>query len=440
MKKVLSLLLALTLVFTVGLLSVGCDSTALTNTTAPSGKTNPPTTNPVAAAQGSLQVLITDAPAQPKVTAIELTVSKIEVHKAGAEETETEETETTTPTDTTTPTTTAEPEDNTGWITLDIDGTKTFDLLKIKDLEVDFASKILDEGKYTQIRLTVDKALVSLEGTEDPIEATLPSGVLKFVHPFEIKSGETTSILMDFDATQSVNITGNNKVMVKPVVKLTTKDKENKPTETESPVKAGQKAAEEFILADATYAFDGIEDSLALVKSEAGSAAGTEVYTFTFQTAHPGHGDRTGETLAQVVTTHTAVITVNLAKKEVTRAVCDQVWDMLAEKDIRVEVTGIVKSVDNITPSGTATDAPKTFKCVIDQDDSEVDVTITFTYPDTGRVNLYQAPVKEGDLVEAYGLLVESTDANTMIISLPGDYFETTAPPTTTPPTTTTEG
>jgi hypothetical protein len=46
--------------------------------------------------------------------------------------------------------------------------------------------------------------------------------MLKFVHPFEIIAGEDTELLFDFDALKSVNVTGNNKYMFKPVIKLAT--------------------------------------------------------------------------------------------------------------------------------------------------------------------------------------------------------------------------
>jgi hypothetical protein len=48
----------------------------------------------------------------------------------------------------------------------------------------------------------------------------VPSGELKFVRPFDVIAGVTTDVKLDFDAQKSVNVTGNGKVMVKPVVKL----------------------------------------------------------------------------------------------------------------------------------------------------------------------------------------------------------------------------
>ena len=132
-------------------------------------------------------------------------------------------TATTTATATATATASPTPPASADWITVTIPGgPKTFDLLKIKGVEEFLASGSLAAGKYTQVRLTIDKVMVGL-GTASPVQATLPSGELKFVHPFDVKSGQSTVLVMDFDASQFVNVTGNGTIMVKPVIQLITK-------------------------------------------------------------------------------------------------------------------------------------------------------------------------------------------------------------------------
>ncbi len=100
-----------------------------------------------------------------------------------------------------------------------VEGKNTFDLLKVKGIEELLGESKVAAGKYTQVRLVVEKAEVGLNGGQ-PEPATVPSGALKLVHPFNVTDGETTAILLDFDAEKSVNITGNGKIMVKPVIKL----------------------------------------------------------------------------------------------------------------------------------------------------------------------------------------------------------------------------
>ena len=75
-------------------------------------------------------------------------------------------------------------------------------------------------GKYTQIRMTIEKVEIYFEGENEPVEAKLPSGKLKFVRPFDVIDGETTIIMLDFIADKSVTITGQGGVIFKPVVKL----------------------------------------------------------------------------------------------------------------------------------------------------------------------------------------------------------------------------
>jgi hypothetical protein len=52
-----------------------------------------------------------------------------------------------------------------------------------------------------------------------------------------------------------------------------------------------------------------------------------------FYTAHPGHGDRTGQILLQVISKHEAIVTVG-HRGEITSAICDGVWDLLTDKEL----------------------------------------------------------------------------------------------------------
>ena len=242
MKKISGILLALTLVASLG--AVSC--------AAPGGSSSPAGNIPTGGGQGAagtLEVRVTDAPPQQEVTSIMLTVSKLAAHKAvPGEQLEASPQASPSPTTTVTPTATATPtispspaakekETQDGWNTITFTGNQTFDLIKLKGIEDLLGKQTLDAGKYTQVRLTVESAQVTIgNGTPEP--ATVPSGELKFVHPFDIVANKTTVIVMDFDAEKSVNIAGNGKVMIKPVVKLITKDKDEKPKGNTSPTPA----------------------------------------------------------------------------------------------------------------------------------------------------------------------------------------------------------
>ena len=159
-----------------------------------------PTQAPVSYA-GILEIRVTDAPTHD-VSAINVTVGDIKVHKAGEEG------------DT----------DKAGWLTV-IEECKTFDLLKLRGVEEVLGSNEVDVGHYTQIRMDVDGVVVTVDGKSQSAE--LPSGELRLVGSFEIDRDKTTVLTLDFDADKSIVITGMGKVIFKPVVKLiVTKDTE----------------------------------------------------------------------------------------------------------------------------------------------------------------------------------------------------------------------
>jgi hypothetical protein len=141
---------------------------------------------------GTLEVRVTDAPGD--VEEILVTVSEVKVHKASTDE-----------------------EDGV-WITLGITE-ETFSLLDLEGLELTLATEVVEAGKYTQLRMTVFEVWVTLVG-ESPVEATIPSGELKFVRPFDVVGGEIIALVVDFDAAKSVVVTGADKIIFKPVVKL----------------------------------------------------------------------------------------------------------------------------------------------------------------------------------------------------------------------------
>jgi hypothetical protein len=176
------------------------------------------TTPETAQAKGTLQIMVTDAPPEEEVTSIMVTVESVEVHKAAAGQNKQQQS--TTNSTTTNSTTSNSTDKEAGWLPLDIlAGNETFDLLQIQGIEEVLAVTELEAGNYTQIRMTISNVQVRL-GDGDLQDVILPSGNLKFIHPFDIVGGQTTALLFDFDAEKSVNVTGSGKIIVKPVVKL----------------------------------------------------------------------------------------------------------------------------------------------------------------------------------------------------------------------------
>lgn len=88
--------------------------------------------------------------------------------------------------------------------------------------------------------------------------------------------------------------------------------------------------AEEFVRNSSTFTFDGIEDTLQLVETLYPDTENSWQFIFHFESRHAGYGDRTGQMLAQVITPHEAVITVE--QGTVKSAILDGEWDMKNQK------------------------------------------------------------------------------------------------------------
>lgn len=88
-----------------------------------------------------------------------------------------------------------------------------------------------------------------------------------------------------------------------------------------------QKAAED----SPTYKYDGFD--LKLESSEALLCAGCWEFTFSFSSRHAGYGDRTGQMLAQVVTSHQIRVAVENGKVMV--VVTDRTYDELNQRFLK---------------------------------------------------------------------------------------------------------
>ena len=123
-----------------------------------------------------------------------------------------------------------------------------------------------------------------------------------------------------------------------PIIAIACCPNSNIPTNTSEAIQVSdQKDVEDWIKNSSTFKFDGIPGSIKIMNinsSEEGNStisAGDWEFTAEYKTAHPGHGDRTGQVLAQVITNHTAVIKVE--NGVITSAICCNIWDMQADKE-----------------------------------------------------------------------------------------------------------
>jgi hypothetical protein len=110
---------------------------------------------------------------------------------------------------------------------------------------------------------------------------------------------------------------------------------------------ASQKTALEFVRLETTFRFDGIPETLEA--TETTSVGNGWQFTIEFDSRHPGYGNRSGQILAQVITHHTAEITVQ-GGLGVTKAVMDYVWDMIEQQMLNeVEISPAPIHEANVT-------------------------------------------------------------------------------------------
>ncbi len=94
-----------------------------------------------------------------------------------------------------------------------------------------------------------------------------------------------------------------------------------------------QEIAVDFLRSSPTFRFDGLDDTLELIRSEGDERTSRWEFHYKFQSAAAGYGDRSGMMLAQVITDHEVRSTVE--RGEVVHAVLDGRWDMIKQKMLK---------------------------------------------------------------------------------------------------------
>lgn len=145
--------------------------------------------------KGTLVLQITDAPGDLNITEALVTMSQVRVHYAGIDD-----------------------NDTLGeWITI-VNESQTFDLIALQDATELFGTANLSAGWYTQIRLYVEQALVTIDEVQYDLEIS-PKHI-KLIKPWKIVDGETLVLTLDFDVQKSIHETGSDKYIMKPTIKV----------------------------------------------------------------------------------------------------------------------------------------------------------------------------------------------------------------------------
>jgi S-adenosylmethionine:diacylglycerol 3-amino-3-carboxypropyl transferase len=97
---------------------------------------------------------------------------------------------------------------------------RTIDLIQLQSREEFITERHLDPGKYTEIRLITSSGQVVVGGKTYDME--IPSTEIKIPVQFDIINGQTTKIILDFNADASIEVhptgDGSNKYILRPVI------------------------------------------------------------------------------------------------------------------------------------------------------------------------------------------------------------------------------
>lgn len=120
---------------------------------------------------GTLQFLVEDAPGGLNWSHVDITFSKLEVHRADAG-------------------------NDSGWSPVPFTTRRTVDLKALNNVSQLLGQASLSIGKYTQIRIIVEKVEGTLaNGTM--VDIRVPSNTTKINQPFNVTTGSTTKIILD---------------------------------------------------------------------------------------------------------------------------------------------------------------------------------------------------------------------------------------------------
>lgn len=148
----------------------------------------------VGGGEGTVGFFVTDAPTDDW-SRLNVTFSKVEIHKAGAD-------------------------NSSGWVTL-VEERRTVDFIALhanNTAEALGFAKV-DAARYTQVRLTIDSVVGWKKSDGSNVTFKVPSGVLRTSKSFEVKSGGNTTLTLEIDLSQSISCHQNNTdCTFKPVV------------------------------------------------------------------------------------------------------------------------------------------------------------------------------------------------------------------------------
>ena len=107
--------------------------------------------------------------------------------------------------------------EESAWVAV-LNESKTYDLMQLTGIEELVSSADLGTGSYNIIRLQISEVKVTLNGIEQT--AKLPSGKIDINIAFATTANKSSIVKLDFNLNDSLHITGDGQIIMAPVIKV----------------------------------------------------------------------------------------------------------------------------------------------------------------------------------------------------------------------------
>ena len=103
---------------------------------------------------------------------------------------------------------------------LDVDPGESLDILALQNEVITLAAGIVDEGPYEFLMINLNESESYLIFDGDRLPLQVPSEEIKILGGFEVGANSVTTVLLDWDAAESLVLLGNGEWLLTPVITM----------------------------------------------------------------------------------------------------------------------------------------------------------------------------------------------------------------------------
>jgi len=139
---------------------------------------------------GSVEVRISASQTAADVTAVVMTLSRVEIYLAS------------------------------GWTRMTPGSSNKIDLKQAVEAPQTIATiSSLNPGTYTQVRMTISRVDVTAAAGK-PLKATMSTNIISFTQNYQVSAKNTTVLVINFDMVKSIDSSSKDQISFTPVAKL----------------------------------------------------------------------------------------------------------------------------------------------------------------------------------------------------------------------------